>query len=63
MKFVSDTKCPLWVISRHDRPFAAYPLYPRKRTFVRFKLGCPKVSGADIDTSQILCDSIRRSSL
>src|SRR5262245_63809008 len=28
------TRCPLWVISRHDGPFASCLLYPQKRTFV-----------------------------
>ena len=26
--------CPLWVISRHNSPFASCPLYPRQRTSV-----------------------------
>ena len=28
------TKCPLWVISRHNGPFESRPLYPQQRTFV-----------------------------
>ena len=28
------TKCPLWVISRHNGPFESCPLCPQMRTFV-----------------------------
>src|SRR5450631_3914288 len=31
---ISHQGCPLWVISGHSALSYAYPLYPRKRTFV-----------------------------